>query len=60
MTVDINQVLKDAIESLKNVDTAKSEEDINKQLEAIENILEYVDQIDIANGNTRFFVSTNK
>lgn len=50
MTVDITKVLKDSIETLKTVDTAKSEEDISKQLEAIDNVLEYVDQIDIANG----------
>lgn len=54
MTVDVTQVLKDSIEILTTVDTAKSEEDIKKQLEAIENILEYIDQIDIANGNDSF------
>lgn len=50
VTIDITQVLKEAIEILKTVDTAKSEEDVSKQLQAIENVLEYIDQIDIANG----------
>lgn len=50
MTVDITQILKDSIETLKTVDTAKSEEDRKKQLHAIENVLSYVDHIDIANG----------
>lgn len=51
ITIDINQVLKDSIETLKTVDNAKTEEEVSKHLQAIENILEYIDQIDIANGN---------
>lgn len=53
MTVDITQVLKESIETLRAVDTAKTEEDISKQLDAIDNVLEYIDQIDIANGMFR-------
>lgn len=51
ITIDITQVLKESIEVLKGVDSAKSEDDVTKQLQAIENVLEYIDQIDIANGS---------
>lgn len=57
ITIDITQVLKESIEVLKGVDSAKSEDDVSKQLQAIENVLEYIDQIDIANGSVLFCYS---
>lgn len=49
MTVDVTQIIKDSIDTLKTVEATKSEEEISKCLSAIETILDYVDNIDVAN-----------
>ncbi|XP_057669150.1 hsp70-binding protein 1 [Diorhabda carinulata] len=49
MTVDIVEVLQRQIQLLRGVESLEAHEDNTKYLEAIETILEYVDNIDIAN-----------
>lgn len=49
MTIDIIEILQKQIEIIKQVDKISQEEDIQKYAEAIDTVLEYIDNMDIAN-----------
>lgn len=50
LTVDVVELLQKQIRILQKVEQVKAEDDVSEFEEAIETILEYVDQIDTANG----------
>lgn len=54
MTIDVVEVLQKQIELLKRVEQVSADEDATEYTEAIETILDYIDHIDIANGNVFF------
>ncbi|XP_044763906.1 hsp70-binding protein 1 [Coccinella septempunctata] len=49
MTINVVEVLQKQIEILMKVDTVKDGDDVSNYLEALENIMDYIDNIDIAN-----------
>lgn len=50
MTINVVEVLQKQIEILMKIDTLKEGDDDSEYLEALETILDYIDNIDIANG----------
>ncbi|KAL3271053.1 hypothetical protein HHI36_021553 [Cryptolaemus montrouzieri] len=49
MTINVVEVLQQQITKLMKVDTIKEGDDVTEYLEALETILDYIDNIDIAN-----------
>ncbi|KAK9874295.1 hypothetical protein WA026_002648 [Henosepilachna vigintioctopunctata] len=49
MTINVVEVLQEQIKKLIKVDTIKEADDVTEYLEALETILDYIDNIDIAN-----------
>lgn len=50
MTINVVEVLHRQIEILMKVETLKDGDDVSNYLDAFETIMEYIDNIDIANG----------
>lgn len=59
LTIDIVEVLQRQNGILKQVEQLSPEDDVTKFEQAIETILEYVDQIDTAHGEQIFFYHVN-
>lgn len=51
MTIDVIELLQKQIKTLQGSDKLTLEEDIMEYLTAFDNVLEHVDNIDVANGN---------
>lgn len=49
--IQIIEGLQDSIKVLNTVDTAKSAEDIVQQLQAIKQVLQYIEHVNIADGS---------
>lgn len=49
MTVDVVQVLQKQIDVIKKAETLTAEDDVKEQCCAIETVLDYIDNMDIAN-----------
>lgn len=49
MTIDIVEILQKQIEIIKKVENVTAEDDIQEYFDAINTVLEYIDDIDIAN-----------
>lgn len=50
MTINVVEVLQKQIELLMKVETVKEGDDVSNYLEALDTIMDFIDNIDIANG----------